>query len=209
MTPDKSKEAFVGGDGEPSHRSRRTGQRGSSRHFSQHPAEPSYHYGQTGQRGPSYHSGYSNQHGQYPFGGMSQPRQDFQHWSQQANPSGQVSQRDWANPASGHPALPQSLFEQLYQPSQRATSNQQPQHQAPAPRPSKFREGDRLPTGVIDPLATVSPSHPLGHHGMMQHVSGMTQMNPERHGRADDPMANFKVLEEMAALENKRYSKRR
>ncbi|KAH3907778.1 hypothetical protein HBI56_182320 [Parastagonospora nodorum] len=225
MMLDKAKEAFVDGDGGPSHRLGRTGQRGSSRHFSQHHAEPSYHYGHTGQREPSYHLGYSNQHGQHPLGGMSQPRHDFQHWSQQANPSGQVGQRDWANPASGDPALSKLPFEQpyqhsqrarsphqprqLHQPSQRAPPNQQPQHQAPAPRPGKFREGDRLPAGVIDPLATVSPNYPLGHHGMRQHVAGMTQMNPERHGKADDPMANFKVLEDMAALGDKRHSKRR
>jgi hypothetical protein len=31
----------------------------------------------------------------------------------------------------------------------------------------------------------------------------MSKMIPERHGKADDPMANFRVLEEMAGLDGK------
>lgn len=212
MMLDEARETYGDGGGRPSHHPGRSGRHGSSRHLSQHPAEPSYHYGQTGQLGLTHHSGYGNQHGNPPFGGISQHHEVSRHWSQQANPSRQVSQHDWANPASGHPAPPQSPFEQPREPSQRAPSNQQPQHQPdqrPAPRPGKFHEGDHLPTGVVDPLATISANHPLGHHGMRQHVKGMTMMNPERHGKADDPMANFKVLEEMAAFGSKRRSKRR
>lgn len=60
-------------------------------------------------------------------------------------------------------------------------------------------EGDPLPPGVIDPMRT-SVSRPLGYHGLREHIPGMTKLEVERHGAADDPQANWKVLEELGRL---------
>ncbi|KAL5121681.1 hypothetical protein ACEQ8H_000368 [Pleosporales sp. CAS-2024a] len=125
-------------------------------------------------------------------------------WSQQPQRSSwhgmsRVRAHDFASRIAGHAAFPP-----------RRAQPQARQYQAPPPpRTGKVREGDRLPTGRVDPLATATPQQPLGHHGMRQHVPGMTKLNPERHGKADDPMANFKVLEELADLEHGRGKENR
>ncbi|KAF2823724.1 hypothetical protein CC86DRAFT_408752 [Ophiobolus disseminans] len=96
-----------------------------------------------------------------------------------------VSAHDWANPASHHPPAP---------------SAHQPSHHQRV-RKGKLPEGARLPTGVQDPLATVSDPKPFGHFGLREHVPGMSKLQPEKHGRADDPNANWKVQDEIRKLQ--------
>ncbi|KAH7386918.1 hypothetical protein DE146DRAFT_635692 [Phaeosphaeria sp. MPI-PUGE-AT-0046c] len=66
-------------------------------------------------------------------------------------------------------------------------------------RPGKIRDGERLPTGVVDPIATTS-SHEFGHHGLREHLPGMTHLDIEDSGRADDPQENWKLLEDIQRL---------
>jgi hypothetical protein len=120
------------------------------------------------------------------------------------------SRHDFANPNPGHqaPLQPQHFSQPQSAPN---SPGQVPaQFQAPSPRTGKVREGDPLPTGRHDPLATVSPKLPTGYHGMRQHVPGMTSLNPAQHGRADDPLANFRVMDDIAGLgKDKKVRKRR
>jgi hypothetical protein len=86
------------------------------------------------------------------------------------------------------------MHSQQHKPPQR----HHPTQPLPA-RPGKIREGDRLPTGVVDPMATSNP-HPLGHHGLREHMPGMTSLDVERHGRADNPTANWKKMDDIQKL---------
>ncbi|KAF1915387.1 hypothetical protein BDU57DRAFT_530382 [Ampelomyces quisqualis] len=84
-----------------------------------------------------------------------------------------------------------------------AFQQQQQAFQQPFQLPSSpltLREGNTLPPGVVDPIRTTS-SRPLGYHGLREHVPGMTNLEVERHGAADDPRANWKVLEELGRLQ--------
>ncbi|KAH7087645.1 hypothetical protein FB567DRAFT_592316 [Paraphoma chrysanthemicola] len=68
-------------------------------------------------------------------------------------------------------------------------SSMQAQHGS-QPRP-------QIPPGVIDPLATQGAPKSKGHYGMRLHVPGMTGIDVQRHGRADDPDANYGVMSEI------------
>jgi hypothetical protein len=100
-----------------------------------------------------------------------------QHGSNPHRPTGGVGRHDFANRASGRPPLP-------------------PYPAAP-PRHGQIPEGAPLPTGFVDPLKTQSAPKPKGHYGMREHVPGMTALDVERHGRADDPAANFGLVSEI------------
>ena len=81
------------------------------------------------------------------------------------------------------------------------SQHQQPHHSQHQPvRTGKLPEGARLPTGIQDPFATVSAPKPMGHYGMREHVPGMSRLNPEKHGKADDPLANWHVHDEIRKL---------
>jgi len=144
-----------------------------------HPSQPGGHTSPHVVRHPSQSAGrHSSPHvSQYPR----------EHSSRHG-----VSAHDFANQAPNHPA-PQ-------QPQQQYQQSQQPQQHQSRVRTGKLPEGAPLPAGVRDPLATVSEPKPFGHFGQREHVPGMSKLNPERHGRADDPKANWYVQDEIRKL---------
>jgi hypothetical protein len=121
-----------------------------------------------------------------------------------------LSYHDWASqrpphdfpshqvPHHEHVSRQRHFSSQPY-PQQRMPLQQHYPTQPLPARPGKFREGDRLPTGLVDPMAT-STSHPLGHHGLREHLTGMTKLDVEKHGRADNPTANWRVLDDIQNL---------
>lgn len=76
----------------------------------------------------------------------------------------------------------------------------QPAHTVQLPlRPGKIREGERLPTDMVDPMATVS-NHEFGHHGLRAHVPGMTKLEVQGSGGPDDPRGDWGLLEDIQRL---------
>lgn len=120
-----------------------------------------------------------------------------------------VSRRDWADIASNQPASQQfgprgpGNGQQIpilpFPPSSPSSMQAQPASTRLPPRPGKIREGERLPTGIVDPIATHS-SHEYGHHGLREHLPGMTHLNVEDLGRADDLRGEWKLLEDIQRL---------
>jgi hypothetical protein len=104
-----------------------------------------------------------------------------------------------AGPSRSHPGVSRHDFASPH------LSHAPPQQfHHPAPRPGKLREGDPLPSGRVDPMATASSNMPLGHRGMREHVPGMTALDVGRHGGADDPRADWKVLRDIEKLQGKK-----
>jgi hypothetical protein len=67
----------------------------------------------------------------------------------------------------------------------------------PALRPGKIREGDPLPTGMIDPLKSSSAAVPKGHHGLREHKPGMTNLHVGKGTSAENPAGKWEFLDEL------------
>jgi hypothetical protein len=115
------------------------------------------------------------------------------HPSVPSNPHGGLSAHDFASPMPNHPAQQQPS----YHPPQH--------HQSQPVRPGKLLMGAPLPPGIQDPFAKTSVK-PQGIHGLREHVPGMTNMNFDKYGDADDPKAQWKLMQDFAKMqeENKR-----
>jgi hypothetical protein len=182
----RSRMGRAGATGQHSDNSRRRGQSYEG------PQPMQFNFANAGSR----HSAHGSNPPQPQFGMPSMPHGGSRWPEQQPLPSrGDVSRHDFATAAPNHPAPSQ--------PQQHSSRQQHEQQQLsphPAPRLGKIREGNPLPTGRIDPMATSSANLPLGHHGLREHISGMTHLDVERYGRADDPKANWKVLDDIQKL---------
>ncbi|KAH7074664.1 hypothetical protein BKA63DRAFT_596208 [Paraphoma chrysanthemicola] len=93
---------------------------------------------------------------------------------------------------------------QQYRPPNNPLSPHQPQPQPQAHSRGSSMQAQhgslpraQIPPGVIDPLATQGAPKSKGHYGMRLHVPGMTGIDVQRHGRADDPDANYGVMSEI------------
>jgi hypothetical protein len=115
------------------------------------------------------------------------------HQGMPSNPRGGISAHDLANPMPDHPAPQQPSYHP-------------PHHYQSQPvRPGKLPMGAPLPPGIEDPFAKTSVK-PQGIHGLREHVPGMTNMNFDKYGDADDPKAQWELMQDFAKMqeENRR-----
>jgi hypothetical protein len=162
-------------------------------------APPSYCSGNAGNAGPSHRSSRSSN----PFGNSGPPRRHSLPDTNN-NPFDQqppISSLTHSNRYSGAPPLPPA---HQFPPSWPGLASSPRGHQSlpPPARPGKVREGDPLPTDIFDPLATQAARLPRGHHGLREHLPGMTKMDIGSGTAADNPQANWKLMDDIQKIAN-------